>query len=203
MRAGLPERVERFDVERLDARDLTALPVMSKTDLMAHFDDILTNRRLTLARAEDHLDSLGDGDAYLDDRYHVVASGGSSGRRGVFVWDWDGWTNGYSPTPALTLRDQARNGEEPVPALTASVMAAKATHMTAAFRMTFRTPLTHAIPITLPLDEIVAALNRVQPVVLGGFASALALLASEAHAGRLRIKPRRVISARRRCTSRT
>jgi len=42
------------------------LPVMTKTDLMDHFDDIVTDRRITRELCERHLEGL-KGDAYLLD----------------------------------------------------------------------------------------------------------------------------------------
>jgi phenylacetate-coenzyme A ligase PaaK-like adenylate-forming protein len=53
----------------------------------------------------------------------------------------------------------------------------------------------HVLPPTRSLAEIVAGLNAVQPVMLSGYASALHSLVPEAHAGRLRITPKRVMSA--------
>jgi phenylacetate-coenzyme A ligase PaaK-like adenylate-forming protein len=50
----------------------------------------------------------------------------------------------------------------------------------------------YRFPITSPMGEIVEGLNRVQPTDLGGYPSALYLLADEARAGRLRISPRSV-----------
>ncbi len=37
-------RLAPLDADRLDADDLRALPVMTKDDLMAHFDEIVTDR---------------------------------------------------------------------------------------------------------------------------------------------------------------
>ena len=61
--------------------DLERLPVMTKADLMDNFDDIVTDARLSRDLCEDHLERA---DEYLLDEFHVVASGGSSGQRGVF-----------------------------------------------------------------------------------------------------------------------
>jgi len=188
------ERLRSVDPEHVSAEDLSELPVMTKDDLMAHFDDIVTDRRVTLTRAEAHLASLAGTDAYLDGEYHVVASGGSSGRRGVFVWGWDPWTLGGAVRVRQVIRDQVRCGEPPGAVVTAAVAAEVATHMTGAFASTFSTALAHRFPVTLPMEEIVAGLNRVQPVVLNAYASALALLVREVDAGRLRIRPRRVIA---------
>ena len=88
------KRLAGIDPDEVTEETLTELPVMTKDDLMAHFDEIVTDDRLTLDVVEDHLDRL-TSDAYLFDRYHACASGGSSGRRGVFVYDWVGWTTVY------------------------------------------------------------------------------------------------------------
>lgn len=83
-------RLADLDVERMTVDDLRGVPVMTKHDLMTHFDAIVTDPRLTRAVVERHLDGLVR-DAYLFDEYHACASGGSSGMRGVFVYDRDGW----------------------------------------------------------------------------------------------------------------
>jgi hypothetical protein len=80
------ERLGAVDVEHVTAQDLSSLPVMTKDDLMAHFDDIVTDRRVTLARAEMHLASLTAGDAYLDGEYHrraPAARDPTGNRRGL------------------------------------------------------------------------------------------------------------------------
>ena len=43
---------------RFELDDLASLPVMSKEQMMAGFDELLTDRRLTRARAEAHLHGL-------------------------------------------------------------------------------------------------------------------------------------------------
>ena len=54
--------------------------------------------------------------------------------------------------------------------------------------------------IAAPLAETVAELNRLQPVIVSGYASAFTLLADEAAAGRLAIDPALVFSISRRLT---
>lgn len=79
-------RLRGIAVDQLDERMLSALPVMTKDDLMENFDEVVTDRQLSLDVCNAHLETLTD-DAYLFGRYHVIASGGSTGRRGVFVYD--------------------------------------------------------------------------------------------------------------------
>lgn len=122
------KRLGHVDADSLDEATLAELPVMTKDDLMANFDEIVTDDRLRLDVVEDHLARLGDDDAYLFDRYHAAASSGSSGRRGVFVYDWDAWTTFYLGTYRATMRELA-GWAKPRPPLLALVAASNATHL--------------------------------------------------------------------------
>ncbi|MGY1673106.1 phenylacetate--CoA ligase family protein [Geodermatophilus sp. SYSU D00710] len=191
------KRLAGIDPDEVTEESLRELPVMTKDDLMGSFDEIVTDDRLTLDVVEDHLDRL-TSDAYLFDRYHACASGGSSGRRGVFVYDWEGWATVYWSLmrhPLRALRtDPALAGVRPRLAV---VAAAAPTHMTSAAPQTFTTPQVELLrfPVTLPTAELVAGLNDARPPLLCGYASALHELAAEARAGRLRIAPAWVIAA--------
>lgn len=78
-------RLRGIDPGRFELADLARLPVMSKEQLMAGWDELATDRRLTRARAEAHLAACADEPGLLDGRYVCLASGGSSGLRGLFV----------------------------------------------------------------------------------------------------------------------
>lgn len=190
------KRLAGLDPAEVTEQTLAELPVMTKDDLMANFDEIVTDDQLTLDAVESHLAAL-TSDAYLFDRYHACASGGSSGRRGVFVYDWEGWITVYWSLmrhPVRALRtDPALAGVRPRLAL---VAAAAPTHMTSAAPQTFDNPQVAVVrvPVTLPVPEIVARLNAAQPTLLSGYASVLHRLAGEARAGRLRIAPAWVIT---------
>ena len=98
---------------------------MTKDDLMANFDAIVTDDRLSLDVCDAHLETLTE-DAYLLDRYHVVASGGSTGRRGVFVYDWAGWTTMYLGIMRSELgRQAAERRRHPGPVVMATVAAGR------------------------------------------------------------------------------
>jgi phenylacetate-coenzyme A ligase PaaK-like adenylate-forming protein len=162
---------------------------------MDHWDAIGTDYRLHLDDVEDHIEHLTT-DAYLFDRYHVIASGGSSGRRGVFVYDWPAWTTMYLGIQRDELRRQAiERQSRPGPITLAGVAAGRASHASKALWQTFSRPdqIVHGVPITLPVDEIVLRLNEIGPDVVLAYPSALLPLAEEARAGRLRIRPRRFL----------
>ena len=190
------ERLAGIDVAGLSGAGVANLPVMTKADLMDNFDDVVTDRRLTRELCERHLQQ-GAGGGYLLGEYQVVASGGSSGRRGVFVYGWDAWAICWASMMRFPYRDWASDPAlAGVDRVAAVVAASKPTHVSAAFRHTFSTSRTpeHLIPVSQPTGQIVAALNRLQPTELIGFSSVLPRLAREAQAGRLRIAPRRVMA---------
>ncbi len=185
-------RLSGVDADGFCEADLRHLPVMTKDDLMTAFDEIVTDRRVTRDVCEAHLSTLAT-DAYLLDEFHVCASGGSSGRRGAFVYDAEAWSTAWAGLFRFIMRRTAEllAGEVPVVAI---VAADKASHMTAAFGQTFSNPQfpVHRVPATWPMARIVATLNEIQPNSLQGYASMIHQLAGEAEAGRLRVTPRMV-----------
>jgi phenylacetate-coenzyme A ligase PaaK-like adenylate-forming protein len=189
------DRLAHLDPDRMTEADLAHLPPMTKDDLMSNFDTVVTDSRVTLEAAEHHVETL-ETDAYFLDEFHVFASGGSSGRRGVFVYGWDAWALCY----VGYMRHMIRTVDRFVPdagsaSARATVAAARASHMTGAIRQTFSgSDPDHAFPVTLPLADIVNGLNEVRPAILTGYASALLSLAHEARAGRLDIAPRLVVA---------
>ena len=97
------ERLAGIDATRLDEDSLRELPPMTKADLMDNFDRIVTDERLSLGLVNDHLETVTTG-SYLLDGYTAVTSGGSTGHRGAFVYDWDGWATFWMGCFRHTLR---------------------------------------------------------------------------------------------------
>jgi phenylacetate-coenzyme A ligase PaaK-like adenylate-forming protein len=190
-------RLAGLDPDTATEASLGRIPPMTTGDLMAHWDEIVTEPRLRLDLVEKHLAGL-TGDAYLLGEFHAVASGGSSGQRGVFVYGWDAWATAHAgflrPLVRETMTAPDMAG---APGRAAVIAAQHPAHMSAALAETFAGSAAEvrSFPVALPVAEIVAGLNQWQPAMLLGYPTALALLAAEARAGRLRIVPRRVIAS--------
>ena len=186
------ERLAGVDAARFELADLPALPTMTKAEMMAGLDDLLTDPRLSRAVLERHLAASTTEATALLGEYVVLASGGSSGERGVFAYGPDAIVD-Y--TLGLTRNGFARllalGPPPPGGVPMAMVAAASPIHATRALPDLFSgEPLAVTpIPVTLPLPEIVDRLNRLQPMLLQGYPSVLSLLAAERAAGRLRIAP--------------
>ncbi len=170
---------------------------MTKTDLMENFDRIVTDER-SVARGRRTItcETVTTG-SYLFDRYSAVTSGGSTGERGVFVYDWEGWATFWVGACRYLLRAKAADPAlASRPVVMGWVAAGHFTHATAALARTFASPefVNVRFPVTLATEQIVAGLNDAQPDFLFAYPSALHVLAFEARAGRLRIAPRRIMS---------
>jgi phenylacetate-coenzyme A ligase PaaK-like adenylate-forming protein len=192
------DRLRHVDAETFTEEALASIPPMTKHDVMDHFDTISTDPRLTLEVVETHLAGL-ETDQYLLDRYHANASGGSSGRRGISVFDWDAWAMGYLSffrrLIQVRMRDPSAAGK---PLVGAIIAAQDPTHASGSLPVTFNDPasaLWHRFPVTLPFEQIVAGLNAAQPEVLGGYPSLLHQLAAAAESGALSISPKIVFSS--------
>jgi phenylacetate-CoA ligase len=161
---------------------------------MAGLDDVFTDRRLRSQDVEAALAVTGAQPVPILDDYVALASGGCSGRRGLFVFDRSAMTSFFTAVFRVPLLDQAPPPTDLYEGLRIAMVAApSAVHATG-----FAAALTDSdgwparfdlVPATLPLNQIVERLNVLQPPMVSGYASMLARLAAEARAGRLRINP--------------
>jgi phenylacetate-coenzyme A ligase PaaK-like adenylate-forming protein len=189
--ARSPYYRERFAGRPRADAPLASLPTLDKETLMERWDDVVTVPSLRLADVEAHLDGL-ERDDYLDGRFRAMATGGTTGRRGVFVFDRREW----SACLAGFLRWSDWSGTRPrLPRLrVATVSATSPLHMTARYGLSIDVGLHRLLRLDAraPLDELCAAIDRFRPDALIGYPSVLALLALEQLEGRLNVAPRTV-----------
>ena len=198
--ASSPVYRERFaDVPLSRPVALGDLPPVTKDELMERFDDWVTDPRLRGGVVDAHLAAL-DGDELLGGEFRVMATGGSTGRRGVFCFDTDEWT----AFCALMLRAMRAIGVTPkIPRLRmATVMAPGPAHMTWRFSASIDVGIHRrlALAATDPIPRLVEALNAFRPDAIAAYPSVAALLADEQLDGRLDIAPRVVATSSELCT---
>ena len=179
----------------LGDRPLGELPVLTKAELMANFDALVTDRSLRLQEVEANLAAI-TGDVKFRGRYRVVSTSGTTGLRGVFLSDPDEWAQ----VIASYARAQEWAGIVPSlrhPVRIAVVSTTKPWHQSARVGASIRSPLapTLRLDATESLATIVGALNEFSPESLVAYASMQRLLAEEQLTGRLRIQPRAIFSA--------
>jgi phenylacetate-CoA ligase len=172
--------------------DVRTLPVVSKAMLMERFDEWVTDPCLHLSEVQAHLEQLCGDELYLGE-YRCMPSGGTTGRKGIFVYNRDEWRQCL----AAFLRWSELTGMQPDPGRrvrVARVGASSPLHMTARFGFSLdlgQYAMCH-LDAGAPLDDIVAALNAHKPERLMGYPSMVSLLALEQLEGRLCITPETV-----------
>src|SRR5918994_629046 len=174
----------------LTHRPLDDLPVLTKEMVMEHFDEVVTDPTVRLTDVEAHLTTLSGGDELLGGRYRVASTSGTTGRRGLFLWDPGEWATvlaSYNRSfdwagvgAGLTHRTRM-----------AMVSSTTPWHQSARVGASVSSPWVPTLRIDSgdPLESIVERLNGFQPKVLVAYASMAHLLAEEQLASRLRISP--------------
>ena len=164
---------------------------MTKREAQEDWDGIVTTRDLNRARAEQILAEQ-QWFSYTQSDQQIFSSGGSSGVRGVYVWDWQFFIS----IACLAWRMQAREErrEPHCPARLAVLAAGTPPHAsTPLFDMPTSPGMeTVVIPAGAPIDEIIVTVASAEPTHLVGYATVIGQLARASLAGRLDISPVRV-----------
>ena len=181
----------RIDVARCVPADF---PPLTKTELMANFDRIVTDRRITRDAITDFLAVSKDPNELFAGAFTVVHTSGTSGEVGYFVFSASDWTRGV----AHALRvNPPRRGKRRL-----AFLGAANGHFTGvSFAATCRRSLlklkydVEIHDINSPIRPVIEGLNAFQPDILMGYASAFAILAERQKKGELTISPKWVQSS--------
>jgi len=206
--AGDPAR-SRLAARRAADIPLESLEPMTRADLMAHFDECCTDRRVTLAGVRDFLaDPSRLGEAYLGE-YAVWTSSGTTGTPGVYLHDARALAI-YDALETLRLCGLGQPGEGQrmfedllrapfVEAHRYAMVGATGGHFAgnaSVERLRRLLPWAAAnaqvFSILQPLPALVAQLNAYAPSVIATYPTAAELLAQERAAGRLGVHPQEI-----------
>jgi putative adenylate-forming enzyme len=178
-----------------ETKPLSELPVLTKTELMSNFNDLVTDRDVHLVDVQAHLEQL-EGDDLFRGKYRVTRTAGSTGKPGIFLNDPIEWAHilaSYSRAQewagvaaGVTRRTRLAVVSSRVPSHQSARVGAS---IDSSFIPVRRFDSTH------PLEKIIDGLNAWQPQNLIAYASMARILAEEQLAGRLRISPQAVMSA--------
>lgn len=186
------KRLKGLNLSKLQVSDLAGIPMLTKAEAQDNWDSIITIPGLRRDDVEQMLASQ-KRYSYFPNGIQVFSSGGSSGVRGVYLWDW----HLFVSVACLAWRTQAlAEQDEPSrsPARLAVLAAGMPPHASTPL---FDIPTTAdmqtvVIPVGHPFDEIVSAVEAARPSHLVGYASVIGRLARAALAGDLDVNPVRV-----------
>jgi phenylacetate-CoA ligase len=186
-------RLGALDLSCVSVADLASLPMMTKQDAQQQWDAIVTTADLDRDQAERILVEQ-QWFSYTTGDLQIFSSGGSSGVRGVYVWDWDSFVSTACLAWRMQAREELRRPDISGPARLAVLEAGVPPHAsTPLFDMPTSPGMeTVVIAAGAPFDEVLAAVAAANPTHLVGYPSVLGRLARATIAGDLRIAPVRV-----------
>ena len=179
--------------------DVRALPPVNKHELMAHFDEWVTDPAVTRDAVGTFSEDLSCiGQPFLG-RYALWTSSGTTGEPGIFVHDSEALAvydalqavrfGATALTPNFLLNTLAGGGRFAMVAATGGHFAG----VVSVERLGRLNPLLAAnarvFSILQPLKALVSELNAFRPICLATYPTAAAVLASEQAAGHLSIQP--------------
>ncbi len=190
------DRLGDLEAATLQLSDLSKIPPLTKDDVMTNWDRVVTDSRLRLADVNAHLKRVLSGEepnAYYLDEYYAAATGGSSGKRGLFLWDWETFV--VTANIACRMEAQQDLAEPPTgPKRTAVICAGSYVHGSRFLFPAVLDPQREVLvlPASLAISKMVEQLNDYQPDRIISYSALLEELCAEALDGRLKIKPQRL-----------
>jgi phenylacetate-coenzyme A ligase PaaK-like adenylate-forming protein len=165
----------------------TDFPVLTKEEVIAHFDDIVTERSITRSRIADFVSRSTDPCERMDGRYHVLHTSGTSGTMACFAFSREAWIHGASQvvrTSSLKLRRRV------------AFLGATRGHFAGVSLMMAGNDGTNALffnvrtfDVGRPMPQLIAELNEFQPDAVSAYATVLKMLGEAQERGELRINP--------------
>ncbi|MGJ6125492.1 phenylacetate--CoA ligase family protein [Mycolicibacterium sp. Y3] len=176
------------------------LPVVTKAELMSHFDDWVTDPAVTKARIEVFLADSGNVGRDFLDRYVVCTTSGATGIPAILLHDHTALVvyNVLGYVRSLSVFWHSRGlawalvrgrGRLAAVFVTGGHFLGNTMMARRIRKIPSRRRMQRIFSALEPLAELVSDLNAFAPVVLGGYPSALETLAHEQRAGRLHIHP--------------
>lgn len=188
-------KLRGIDVVRCVPSDF---PVLTKSILMANFDAIVTDRRITKQRIDNFLSRSTDPNELLFEEFHVLHTSGTSGEVGYFVYSKSDWYRGMM-VAGRRNRPTAQRRNRKFGRFRFGFYGATGGHFagvsmaTSAQRGIARLLMKVGVfEVNSPLPEVITQLNAFQPDVLTGYTNALKVLAARQQTGELHIAPRMI-----------
>ena len=166
-----------------DGWTLSDLPPVIKPELMARFDEVLTDRSVSMARVQEFTQDLDNVGRMLDGKYLVFKTSGSTGHPAVVLYD-RGAVDVASAVAAFRTFAQREDFKRFMAhgKRTAGVFADNGFYLACGMSRYLQLQMPRkqtkiTVDVNGPEAEIVRALNGFQPAMLSGYPSNLALLA--------------------------
>ncbi len=166
--------------------------MLTKADVIKHFDNIVTNPKITKQSVEEFLARSHDANDRLLGRYIVVHSSGTTGELGYFVYSNKEWSWGLASLAELRGLGLLAARRRRVAFIGATAGHLAGISIMSALRSPLLWPLFRfeSYDVNGSFRGVVDGLNAFQPHILVGYGLGLATLAERQLDGRLAIRPK-------------
>ena len=182
-----------FKKEHIGTLKIDDLPIIDKSMLMKHFNDVVTDKKLTFNELEAYIQGNDDPAHNYMGKYKILHTSGTSGKIGIFPTSTNDVAyvlgrllNRFAP---VTFKHLFFKQKVAYFAATHGHFIG-VTYLTAAPKASMKVKI---FSILDPLSDIVEALNKFQPEEITGYASSMEMLAEQAEKGNLNIKPKTIV----------
>lgn len=175
---------------------LSELPPVNKVELMAHFNDWVTDHTVKLEDLNKFMENLDNIGRKYQGKYLVYTTSGSTGNPLVALSGKtdDNFAAGINILRAFARKDDMkefikRGGKTIGVFATGGFYLSNSSVRARLLKMPWKKKQVAVTSALLPTAQIVEELNAFQPTMLGGYPSNLELLIDEQQSGRLHIQP--------------
>ncbi len=175
-----------IDVARCAPKDF---PVLTKSLLMRHFDEIVTVPGITKQTIAEFLTRSKDPTERFLGKYRVIHTSGSSGEVGYFVYSPQDWARGMAMRPRGRGPARKRKGKFRIAYFAATDGHYAGVTLVGSLRSGIARLFVdlQLLEVNSPLTDTIGALNEFQPDMLVGYTTALKILGEQQRAGALRL----------------
>lgn len=195
----------RFDEAGISKEMVSALPLkrfpkMDKSDLMAHFNELVTDKALTQEGLRAFDETADPAQRLFQGKYHVVHSSGSTGTPNYFLYDEAAWSEMLSGIVRGALWGMSLKEIATLLLGRPRILYVAATDGRYGGAMAVGDGIDGVgahqlfLDINTPLTEWVQKIEQFQPNMVIGYPSAIQILADMARRGQIAPKLQRVVS---------
>lgn len=187
-----------IDIDKITPDNITELPTVTKSMLLERYDDWICDSNVHKDEVVKFASDLNNLDKFFLDRYVVDSTSGTTGEKLKVLNSKDDFEYMMAMGAVYTWPkksyafDILKSGRPivyviPTDGFYASVMIA------GTYLGLSKSSKSEIIDFRVPIDEIVEKINSINPILIGGYASSLLILADEADAGRLNIDVKYIV----------
>ncbi len=186
------EMYKDIDVDKITPDNITQLPPITKSEILARYDDWVCDSEVHKSDVVEFASDLNNLDKLYLGRYVVDSTSGTTGEKLKVLnekkdFDYMMAMGALDTWPKKSYAFDIFKSRRPVVYLLPTDGFYASLMISNTYLGLTKSKNSEIIDFRIPIGELVERLNRINPILIGGYASTMLILADEAESGRLRI----------------